>query len=291
MRLNDQDLELFYKLHPSLLVFTNQKLGIVSDLKTIEDYFLLKVEQRLKIRDKLYENINLIYQFYEANPYNFTERELGIIISWKHFIKGKFFIYKQYKKYCAFIEENSSTKVYGVLALSDPFDVMVSHKPILVDTVLLPFKDEIIYDGYVIPYNVYFGASIRRSIKKSFEIAVAKYNIIENLPFKPPPEEEINAGLIRCYVKDEEYYEDEIASLVENNNELLKLYHQERGKVHAKKHIKQLRQLGIFDVWFAIIEGMIIASGKTNEQLKKNMKEIVPKDKIEFVYYFKVTKK
>jgi hypothetical protein len=40
--------------------------------------------------------------------------------------------------------------------------------PVLVDAVLLPFEDRIIYDSLLMPYRVMFGAGIRRSLNEAY---------------------------------------------------------------------------------------------------------------------------
>ena len=40
--------------------------------------------------------------------------------------------------------------------------------PVLVEAVLLPFEDKIIYDSLLIPYRVMFGAGIRRSLSEAY---------------------------------------------------------------------------------------------------------------------------
>lgn len=49
--------------------------------------------------------------------------------------------------------------------------------------------------------------------------------------------------------------------------------------------------IGIQNAWFGILEGMIIASGKTRPEVETRALEIVPADKRELVYYFPVNKK
>jgi hypothetical protein len=58
-----------------------------------------------------------------------------------------------------------------------------------VQTVLLLFKDKIVYDGMLIRYNISFGAGIRRSLNDSFKEAKARYGIVTSLPLseKAPP--------------------------------------------------------------------------------------------------------
>jgi len=44
------------------------------------------------VRDALYENPQLIDAFAAENPFGFSDEELDIVRSWKHFVAGDFFI-------------------------------------------------------------------------------------------------------------------------------------------------------------------------------------------------------
>jgi hypothetical protein len=70
-----------------------------------------------------------------------------------------------------------------VLALSQPFkDLIGPYLPVLTQTVLLPFKGVIVYDGLMSSYNISFGPGIRRSLNESFKDAKARHGIITSLP-------------------------------------------------------------------------------------------------------------
>jgi tryptophan synthase alpha subunit len=66
------------------------------------------------------------------------------------------------------------------------------------------------------------------------------------------------------------------------------LYHQEMGKVHARTYSQHLREIGLSGVWFAILEGVTIASERTRQEVEQALQRIVPKDKLPFVYTFEV---
>jgi hypothetical protein len=66
------------------------------------------------------------------------------------------------------------------------------------------------------------------------------------------------------------------------------LYQQEMGKVHARTLSQHLRDIGLSGVWFALLEGVTIASGRTRQEVEQALRRIVPKDKLPFVYTFQV---
>jgi hypothetical protein len=50
--------------------------------------------KRYKIRSALYEHIELIDAFVRENPQGFSPDELAIVESWKHFVHGRFYVFR-----------------------------------------------------------------------------------------------------------------------------------------------------------------------------------------------------
>jgi hypothetical protein len=180
MKLSEQEAKLFFQLMWALQFYVNQKLNIHPEIKSIEDYADSGTEQKAEVREALYENIEFIDSFVQENPQNLSGEKLVIVSKWKKFIRGNFFIERLLKKYAVFICED---EVYSVLGLSQDFDELTysSNLPQYVDTVLLPFKGKIIYDGLLGFRNVYFGGGIKRSLKESYMRAKQNNRIIDTL--------------------------------------------------------------------------------------------------------------
>jgi hypothetical protein len=179
MKLSKQDADLFFKLMWSLQNYVNQRLGILSEVATVDGYQKLPSSEKLKVREKLYENIELIDAYLEENPQNFSKAELKIIESWKKFQQGDFFIERLLKKYAIFI---GGDQVYAVLALYEPFEDVLpfANFPYYAKAVLLPFKGKIIYDGLLQGYAVSFGSGIRYDLKETYMAAKQNGRIIES---------------------------------------------------------------------------------------------------------------
>jgi len=180
MQLLPEDASLFFKLMPALQTFANQELQVVKKLNSIEQYHNISNEQRIKLRNAFYKKPELINNFVQENPFGFTVEELEIISGWKNFIAGDFYIERILKKYAIFIGDN---KVYGVLALTEPFRHVLGGMPlpIYIKTVLLPFKGKIIYDGLIEGYNIYFGSGVSTSISNLYQAAKLQGKIVESL--------------------------------------------------------------------------------------------------------------
>ncbi len=237
MLLNLPDVELFFRLHRTLLFFVNQRLGVVSGhLATPEEITVLPPEDRLKLRDALSANVGLIETFVTENPAQLPEDELAIIHSWRHLVAGTFYIFRELAKYTVFLSSEKLPVAYGVLGLSQPFEDMVGPcLPAMTKTVLLPFKDKIIYDGLLSTFSISFGGGIRRMLNESFKSAKLRHGIVTALPMsdiaparpaKPPrarprpqaPSNDLAAAVLRNIIQSidgfcEMYLNEEYAVL------------------------------------------------------------------------------
>lgn len=182
MKLSEENAGLYFKLMKPLLVYINDKMQLVPEIVTVDDFDnKVSFEDKAIIREALYEEIHLIDSFIDENPEDFPMKELAIVSKWKNFIKGDFFVERHLKKHAIFIGEND--KVYAVLGLMNAMNEMIPRGalPIRLQTVLLPFQDSIVYDGFIVPYNVYFGSGIREDLKHIYTKAKRRDEIIFSL--------------------------------------------------------------------------------------------------------------
>ena len=290
MILSAEEALLFFKLYKNLLLFTNSKWQLYKSINSIKEYEDLETKKQLEIRNQLYKDIQIIDEFYEINPANLTELELGQILKWKNFIQDQFLFYKQYKNYCAVFYGKESV-VFGIKGLTQPFYEILPFFPVYVQTVLLPFKNYIVSDGYFETYSIHFGGGIKKILKRDFDIAKSQFGIVEKLPFEPLPEIDKKANMLKYYIKHIDKfpeYEYEIEELLIEEPSLEKIYHQELGKKHSNIYSKKLIDYEFSKNWFACLDEIIIASGTSEQELKDNIDKIVPEKIREFIYIFKL---
>ncbi len=189
MLLEFQDVELFFRLHRTLMFFVSQRLKVITDdIATPEVFAALSPEVRLKVRDALIANLDLIESFVEENPPRLPDDDLAIVRSWRHLVADTFYVFRELKKYTVFLSNNSQPVAYGVVALSQPFEDLIGpYLPVLTKTVLLPFKDKIVYDGLMNSYRISFGSGIRRNLNQDFKDAKARLGIVTTLPISATP--------------------------------------------------------------------------------------------------------
>lgn len=189
MKMSEQDAELLWKLLRELLVFTNHRQKVVPGIRSLADYYRIADERKLEIRDALWGNIHLIDDFTRTNPAGFSDQELKIVSSWKHCLRGEFYIERYLKGHALFI---SAGRVYAVQALHTPFDQMIprNHLPHQVEAVLLPFRGKIVYDGVLPGYNITFGGGFKQRLRENYLAAKQAGRIIASLDPDDQPKEQ-----------------------------------------------------------------------------------------------------
>jgi hypothetical protein len=180
MNLSREDASLFFELMWSLQFYTNHKIGLNPEVTSVEEYCDLSQEDKLTVRDRLFEQPSLIDSYVNANPDNFDPKKLSIVKSWKNFVKGEFYLERYLKNHAIFISDQG---IYAVQSLYKSFDEMFhkSHLPLYHNTVLLPFKGKIIYDGLMESYRIHFGGGMKRSLKEKYMKAKQNDHIVTSL--------------------------------------------------------------------------------------------------------------
>ena len=172
----------FYAIFRPLLFYVNARLNLVSGLHDADETTQLPVAEVQQIRQALWRDNQLRGDFIEQNPANLSGEDLMIVASWNDRRAGKFFVFRHLKSHSIFIDDRSPARVYAVHGLYSPLaEVVGPYLPVLVEAVLLPFEDQIIYDGIVAPYNITFGGGIRGRLNDLYRDAKERVAIITSL--------------------------------------------------------------------------------------------------------------
>ena len=67
MILPPEESVLFFKLYKNLLLFTNSHWQLYENLKTVEELDSLGIKRQVEIRNKLYEDVDIIDEFCKSN--------------------------------------------------------------------------------------------------------------------------------------------------------------------------------------------------------------------------------
>ena len=70
-------------------------------------------------------------------------------------------------------------KIYMVKGLNDNIDKIISYKkiPTFVETAIIQFKDEIVYDGMLSSYPINFGISFVKTVDKDYNKLMKYYHL------------------------------------------------------------------------------------------------------------------
>jgi hypothetical protein len=180
MILARDDATQFFRLMWGLQFYVKQREKMPPDAKSKEDYGHLPAKDKLPVRTALWNNRQVIDAYLQENPDHLPPEELDIVQGWKKAVVGDFYIHRYLKQHTIFLGESH---VYGVLGLYDPLPYMYRDRPlpIMVKTVLLPFKGKIVYDGMCETYAIHFGAGIRGTFQREYMSAKQKGQIITSL--------------------------------------------------------------------------------------------------------------
>jgi hypothetical protein len=180
MTLTEKEFKEFLKIHLDLLFFVGLKENVLLSNLNFDQFLKLDFKAKFKCRKALFENEDILDEYVASNYDHLSVDELDILNGFKRRVKSNFVILKCLTNYAIFIDTKDN-KFYAVKALKDPFDMFFDRFPVQVSTVLIPFKNTIIYDGFMESYNIYFGSNIRRSLNEEYKLAKQQKIICTNL--------------------------------------------------------------------------------------------------------------
>jgi hypothetical protein len=185
MVLSSEDAKQFFKLHRALMQYVMEQVQGLGVATPAAAYGSLTAEQRQEVVKAFLGRMYLLDAFITANPARLSDEELGIVSSWRHLVAGRFVALRQLKKCMVLLAVDSKSAAYGVTGLVDPMERVIRQPlPAMIETVLLPFRGKIIYDGIVSTFNVVFGPGSRRRFEEAFRTAKARHGVMTSLPWE-----------------------------------------------------------------------------------------------------------
>ena len=165
MTLSQEDGQLYYQLWLPLLDFVNEKYGVSSVLKNMATAKGMDPNEVKKVADKLWSDVSIIDDYLKENE-DLPEEHKEIIRGWKRRIQGKFMMERHLKSGTIFIDL-ADEEVYQVSGIVSSWEEMFfgSPMPRIIEATFMPFKNVIISDGLVMPYNILIGGGMKRNYK------------------------------------------------------------------------------------------------------------------------------
>jgi hypothetical protein len=165
-QLSQSECALFYETWYGLMGFINDKMKIL-DVRIRPVYpNPIRDEQIYKIREKLWENPSLIDKYLAAEK--LSPEKAGLLKSWRdHHKKGMFFLLEYTPEYAVILVpgNDGDDRLYGVKGMTNSLaGVMRRRLPVQLETVLLPFRDKIIYDSFINTMAIHLGEGILKAI-------------------------------------------------------------------------------------------------------------------------------
>jgi len=173
------EIHLFGKLYNGLIQYS---LG-----KTVETALQQPDgEALIAARDSMFQNPRRIMTFVNKNPFGFSPEELEIVSSWKHGRLGLFYIARNDRRYTLFVKSTRKYEptgdIFGVVGIGTSLrKIIPTPLPVLVRTVLLPFKGKIVYDGVMAFHAVDLGDEVRGLLNEICEYTMRTTGIITSL--------------------------------------------------------------------------------------------------------------
>ena len=174
MRLEQSDAKLFYQLWFPLLDFVNRKYHVCPEAGRIDQTHRVEGRDAKAIADYLWSHIAVIEEYLAVAE--LPEEYAQIIAGWKQCKPGRYILERHLKKGSVFISAEDGA-VYMVKGLFSTWEEMLGKSPVLLDAVLIPFRDSIISDGLVVPYRIYFGKGAREGFKEMYMNAKRSHTI------------------------------------------------------------------------------------------------------------------
>ncbi len=174
--LGEKESKLFYKLYFALLEFTNQKYKINPNYKIYKQHGI-NPQEITDIIDMFWKNKDLIIlEFCIVNPYKFTKEEIKLLDGFKKGIHDSF-VLVQYERDYTLLMKNG--KIYMVKGLNDNIDNIITYDklPCFVETSLIEFNENIVYDGIISSFPIKFGMNFIKTVEKEYNESMKYYHL------------------------------------------------------------------------------------------------------------------
>src|SRR6266496_1017610 len=183
MLLSPAEAEMVLKLHGALMQFVIKRLKPLDVHASALSYIALPAEERQKVVRAFLGRMDLVDAFIAATPARLSRQELEIVSSWRHLVFGRFIALRQLKTHMLLLSCDGASTAYALTGLIEPIEMVIKQPlPTMIETVLLPFRGKIIYDGVISRFNVTFGSGSRRGFEEHLRAAKASNGFFTSLP-------------------------------------------------------------------------------------------------------------
>jgi len=180
MPLTDVEYKTFLKIHIDFLFFVGQKSKIIDNTMDFKKFVATDFTIKLKCRDFFLDNKTILDNYLTNNIDKLTTEQLSILKGFRKIITSDFVILKCLVNNAIFIDTKDN-RFYAVKALGDSFDHFFDRFPVLVQTTILPFNNQIVYDGFIKSKGIHFGSGMKSTMNENYKAAKKKNNILATI--------------------------------------------------------------------------------------------------------------
>ena len=162
MILERSETELFYQLWFPLLDYVNRKHHVRPEIGPINAEEGVDALDAKAIADYIWSHTAVLEEYLAVA--DLPENHAQIVEGWQRCRPGRYLVERHLKKGSVFISAEDGS-VYTVKGLFSTWEEMLGECPVLLDAVLIPFRDSIVSDGLVSPYRISFGKGAREDFK------------------------------------------------------------------------------------------------------------------------------
>jgi len=180
MTLTPREYRSYLNGHLDLLWYAGKQGDILAKDISFQDFLDSDLSTKFICRNFLLGNKNLMSDFRQAKANELTDDHTAVMAGIEKSITDDFIILKCLSNHAIFLCLKDS-KVYAVKALDDRFDEFFDHFPVVVNTTILPFNGQIIYDGFLKAHKVLLGKQMELSMTELYNQAKKNNQVLTTL--------------------------------------------------------------------------------------------------------------
>ncbi|ETA80156.1 YecA family protein [Youngiibacter fragilis] len=160
----------FYETWYGLLGFVNERKKVINAVIRPEYPNVVSDMKIHKVREVLWDNPELIEEYIKKTA--LPQDKIEILKQWStKFRKGMFFVLEYQPEYAVIIDsdEHGKDRLYGIKGISNSVSGALQRKlPVQIETVLLPFKGKIIYDGFMASMQIEYAEGAKAAFSEMY---------------------------------------------------------------------------------------------------------------------------
>jgi hypothetical protein len=170
MTLSDEDQELFFSIYYPLLFYSNNFFHVSKKIISFEQMFEIKLNQLVKIRDKIFNNRSVIDYFIEDNKGVLGTEKIDILTKWKENATEVECLYFRKKNKSIFYNVDTRRQM-DIVGISDDPDTLslLEVWPVLINSITMSFQGKLIWDGLFRIIEIVTDKKIKEVMRKIYE--------------------------------------------------------------------------------------------------------------------------